>query len=82
MPDAGWLDVGLWGAVGFGRATSPPVKPVSLCTWGGVKVVICGKTLQDQLRHSSESSGLEVSWSKSGFLQSIPAPRAGLQCTM
>lgn len=61
----GWLDVGLWEAAGFGRATSPPVKPVSLCMCGGVKVAICGKTLQDQLRHSSESSGLEVSWSES-----------------
>lgn len=39
----GWLDVRLWEAVGFGSAMSPPVKPVSLCTCGGVKVAICRK---------------------------------------
>lgn len=77
----GWLGVRLWEAGGFGSATSPPVKPVSLCMCSSGKVAICSKTYQDQLRHSSESSGLEVSWSESGFLQSIPAPQAGLQCS-
>lgn len=77
----GWLDVRLWEAVGFGSATSPPVKPVSLGVCSGVKVAICSKTLQDQLRHSSESSGMEDSWPESEFLQNIPISQADQQGT-
>lgn len=77
----GWMDVRLWEAAGFGSATSPPVKPIGLCMCCGVKVAICSKTLQYQLRHSSESSGLEVSWPGCEFLQNNPVSQAGLQCT-